>query len=114
MPAFCAFVCTHSPGEDHTGFDDDALEHVKEFFTEVGLFSNALNRAGRVAQNDEAQVVVSTRPFDPTHEFDRLTVVLAVLHIAYPSGLDHALTAQTHRTGLCICLPSTALKYDLL
>ena len=46
MPAFGALVRTNSPGEDHAGFDDDALEHVKEFFTEVGLFSNALNRAG--------------------------------------------------------------------
>jgi hypothetical protein len=40
--------------------------------------------------------------------------VLAVLHVPYPCGLDHALTAQTHRTGLCICRAPTPLKTDLL
>ena len=67
--------------------------------------TNALDGSRRVAQNDEADVVVSTCAFNPAFEFHRLVGVLTFLHIAYPRGLDHALTKETQSPCLCECLP---------
>ena len=105
MAPFGTVVGTHGSGEDHARFDDGSLEHFEQFLSKIRLFADALDGARRVSQDDKPQVVVSPGPLDPSHEFDRLTGVLAVLHVTYPCCLDHALTARTHWTGLCICLP---------
>ena len=105
MTPFGTVVGTHGSGEDHARFDDGSLEHIEQFLSKIRLLADALDGARRVSQDDKPQVVVSPGALDPSHKFDRLTGVLAVLHVTYPCGLDHALTAQTHWTGLCICLP---------
>ena len=104
VPSICSFICPNEAGKDHTVSMRAPLRASNisgpnvSFYQRIGWFR-------RVAQNDEADVVVSTCAFNPAFEFHRLVGVLTFLHIAYPRGLDHALTKETQSPCLCECLP---------
>ena len=105
MPAFGAFVGTNRSGEDDARLNECALQGVKGFLANVGFLSDALNGSSRVSQDDESDVIVASGSLDPTFQLNLLAIVLALLHIAYPCGLDHALTIVSHPPCLCECLP---------
>ena len=111
MATFGSLVSTNMPREYDTRFDDGSFERFKHLIAEIFLFANTLNGSCGIPKNNEPDVVVSTAPFHPAFQFNRLVCVLSVLHIADPCGLDHALTKNLHRFSLCECLPHGISKH---